>query len=104
MRLEGGTLVLALLIRLSTCEFEDKVLLSNVQVLQFKLGVLTTARRTDPVDQLMCIPVQPVGCPSDAQLQSAICRNMGVDDYDKTLWKCQAEIPEAYAFSMVSLR
>lgn len=75
----------------------DKVLYKDLGTLHFYQGQHTTARRTRPVPQLVCLK----GCnyPQPSVVQ---CSNAGWDG-TSNLWKCKAQLEQPYALDQVEV-
>jgi hypothetical protein len=81
---------------------EDKILLRDVKQLDFHRNDYTHSNHNTPAQELVCIPVEPVGCPVEAEFNLAVCFNTGLDSTDTVVWECQAQMPSSYKFEVVS--
>lgn len=61
--------------------------LSDINILVFEAGSMTTARRSHPIPQLECT----AGCHLHP-VTSVACKNAGMDGQD-VIWKCELELP-----------
>ncbi|KZT06139.1 DUF1183-domain-containing protein [Laetiporus sulphureus 93-53] len=75
-----------------------KVALSRIKSLTFYKDSYTTARRTQPLPQLICI-----GKPCNVYQPEVVrCTNVGGEGTDVD-WKCEADLPEALRFGRVEV-
>jgi len=77
---------------------KDRVLLKEVNSLNFKKGKKTKARRGYGIPQLRCI-----SGPCQISVDSVQCKNVGVDDRGEIQWQCHAELPKGVSFSSVNV-
>ena len=73
--------------------------LTKVETLTFQKNYLTTSRRVQPMNQLMC---EGYYCKYNTNIQSVQCKNTGVNEYNDVQWDCKTQLP--YGISFEKLR
>jgi len=75
----------------------NSIKLTDIKALTLKAGHQTTARRSAPVPQLICL-----GNFCDHAPDTVQCTNVGTDGIDAQ-WKCEAELPDTLSISPQSV-
>eukprot|EP01125_Pyxidicula_operculata_P009061 TRINITY_DN2996_c0_g1_i1.p1 TRINITY_DN2996_c0_g1~~TRINITY_DN2996_c0_g1_i1.p1 ORF type:complete len:329 (+),score=65.28 TRINITY_DN2996_c0_g1_i1:51-989(+) len=91
--------ILVYLISSSECS-TDRVLLTDIKALTLRKNMMTTSRRSSPINQLTCIGGSAMSSnyhPTDVQ-----CINVGSDGYD-VQWECKADLDESVKFGAITV-
>lgn len=76
----------------------SRIALSSIPTLTFYKDSITLARRTSPIQQLVC-----VGKPCTLYTPDVVrCENVGGTD-DQVDWKCEADLPDSLRFGRVEV-
>jgi len=75
------------------------VLKTDIQVLTFRRGEMTTSRRVAPIPQLKCVGGD-AGCRN--QPDAVQCRNVGTDGVD-IQWECKADLDSTVRFGRLNI-
>jgi len=79
----------------------DKVLLSDIQVLNLRLGWLTSGRRSTPNIQLICVG-GTAGCAAFIPKEVVQCYNRGSDG-TSIQWECKTDMGNDYRFGSIQV-
>lgn len=81
---------------------QTPILERGIQVLTFKSGTWTAARRVAPVRTMTCTGGSAAQR-TDLHPSVVQCENKGMDDQGRVNWKCTAELHESVRFGAISV-